>query len=212
MDAASIYEKIGTLGVVPMVAIDDAEKALPLADALTEGGLAVAEITFRTPAAADAIKTLADRRPELLLGAGTLLTVDDLRRARNLGAAFGVAPGLNPALVAEAKTLGFAFAPGVMTPTDIEAATALGLNVLKYFPAEVAGGPGMLKALAGPYGHTGLKFIPTGGINGRNFRDYLALDVVLAVGGSWVARCGEIADGNWQKIKANCRQIADAMA
>ncbi len=206
-----IYRRIGSRGVIPIIAIDSVDAALPLADALLEGGLPVAEITFRTEAAAAVITKLSSERPELMLGAGTILTVDNLKRARDCGAAFGVAPGLNPDVVREALAIGFPFAPGVMTPSDVEAALATGLKVLKFFPAEVAGGVKMLKALAGPYGHTGVQFLPTGGVGAANFHDYLALDTVLAVGGSWVARRDAIAAGDWTTVAANCRQICQAM-
>ena len=206
---ADVYARIAELGVVPVVAIDDADKALDLADALTAGGLPVAEITFRTAAGQAAIERIARQRPDCLVGAGTILTVGQLKAARDAGAAFGVAPGLNPKVVAEAVRTGFAFSPGVMTPTDIEAALDMGLKVLKFFPAEAAGGLKMLEALAGPYKHTGVKFVPTGGISPGNFIEYLASDVVLAVGGTWVARQEDIAAGRWETIQANCRRIAE---
>ena len=207
--SCEVHEKIGELAVVPIVAIDDADAAVPLADALIEGGLPIAEITFRTEAGAAVMKKLKDQRPEIMLGAGTILTVDNLRRARDCGATFGVSPGFNTKVVEEALKLGFPFSPGVMTPSDVEAALGMGLTVLKFFPAEACGGVKMLKALAGPYGHTGVKFIPTGGINAGNFLEYLDLDVVLAVGGSWVAKRDDIAAANWDKITANCRQICE---
>lgn len=207
--SCEVHEKIGKFAVVPVVAIDDADAAVPLADALIAGGLPIAEITFRTEAGAAAMKKLKDRRPQIMLGAGTILTVDNLRRARDCGATFGVAPGFNTKVVEEALELGFPFSPGVMTPSDVEAALAMGLTVLKFFPAEACGGLKMLKALAGPYGHTGVKFIPTGGVNAGNFLEYLALDAVLAVGGSWVAKRNDIAAANWDKIKANCQEISE---
>lgn len=202
-----VHDQIGRFGVVPVVAIDDVDKALPLADALAEGGLPVAEITFRTGSAAAAIKKLKDQRPDIMLGAGTILTADNLKLARDCGAAFGVAPGFNARIVEEALKIGFPFWPGVMTPSDVEAALGMGLTVLKFFPAEACGGVKMIKALAGPYRHTGVKFIPTGGINAGNFMEYLALEAVLAVGGSWVAGRDDIAAGNYSRIKANCREI-----
>ncbi len=207
--SCEVHEKIGKFAVVPVVAIDDADAAVPLADALIAGGLPIVEITFRTEAGAAVMKKLKDERPDVMLGAGTILTVDNLRRARDCGATFGVAPGFNTKVVGEALELGFPFSPGVMTPSDVEAALDMGLTVLKFFPAEASGGVKMLKALAGPYGHTGVKFMPTGGINAGNFLEYLALDVVLAVGGSWVAKRDDIAAANWDKIKANCRQICE---
>jgi 2-dehydro-3-deoxyphosphogluconate aldolase/(4S)-4-hydroxy-2-oxoglutarate aldolase len=209
--SADIYAKLGQLKVVPIIAMDEAEAALPLADALLEGGLPIAEITFRTEAAAGVIRTLKDKRPELTLGAGTVLTPDQVRRARDCGAAFAVAPGLNPKVVAAAQAVGLPFAPGIMTPSDIEAALEMGLTVLKVFPAEMIGGVKMLQALSAPYRHTGVRFIPTGGIHTGNFLEYLALDVVLAVGGTWVAAREDIAARNWGKIVAHCRQIRREM-
>jgi 2-dehydro-3-deoxyphosphogluconate aldolase/(4S)-4-hydroxy-2-oxoglutarate aldolase len=211
MKPQDAIKEIGKLKVIPVVAIDDAEAALPLADALAEGGLGVAEITFRTEAGAAVIKKIAEGRPKMLVGAGTILTVENLRRARDCGAVFGVAPGFNPRVAEEAVKLGFPFFPGVMTPTDIEAALAMKLNVLKFFPAEAAGGIAMVKALGEPYKHMGIRFIPTGGVNPENFRDYLAVETVLAVGGTWVAKRQDIAAGQWDKIKANCMQVAQAL-
>jgi 2-dehydro-3-deoxyphosphogluconate aldolase/(4S)-4-hydroxy-2-oxoglutarate aldolase len=208
---AAVHSRIAELRVIPMIAIDDVEKAVPLADALIEARLPIVEITFRTEAGQAAIRTIAEQRPDCLLGAGTILTVDQLKAARDAGATFGVSPGLNPKVVAEAVRMGFPFSPGVMTPSDVEAALDVGLDVLKYFPAEAAGGVKMLKSLAGPYRHTGVRFIPTGGINTENFVEYLALDVVLAVGGSWIARRDDIAAGNWDRIKANCEAIRAAL-
>ena len=212
MEASEVYASLGALGVVPVVAIDDAAAALPLADALIAGGLGIAEITFRTAAAAEVIRTLNAERPDLLVGTGTILNVEDLRRAHECGAAFGVAPGFNPKVVAEADKLGFPFAPGVMTPSDVEGALGMGLDVLKFFPAEAAGGLKLLKSLAAPYGHLGVKFIPTGGINVSNASAYLESPVVLAVGGSWVARRSDIAEGNWDTIEANARAVVEMVA
>lgn len=207
MDHQHVIERLAEHVVVPVVAIDHVEAALPLADAFLDGGLAVLEITFRTEVAAKVIKKLSQQRGDLLVGAGTILSIENLRRARDCGAVFGFAPGFNPRLVANALELDFPFFPGVLTPTDVEAAMGMGLNILKFFPAEASGGIKMLKALSGPYGHTGIKFIPTGGIRAENFRDYLALNCVLAVGGSWLANRSDITEGNWEKIKANCRAI-----
>ena len=209
---ADVYSRIAEFGVIPVISIDDPGKAVELADALAEGGLPVAEITFRTEAGQAAIGVIAKQRPDILLGAGTILTVDQLRAAHDAGATFGVSPGLNPKVVAEAQRMGFPFAPGVMTPSDVEAGLDAGLKVLKFFPAEAVGGLKTLKALAGPYKHTGVQFIPTGGINAENFTAYLALEVVLAVGGSWVAKRDDIAAGDWEQIAANCRQIRETLA
>jgi len=207
-----IYDRIRQFRVVPVVAVDRVEAALPLADALISGGLAVAEITFRTEAAAEVMRLLASERPELLLGAGTVLNVRDLRLARECGARFAVAPGFNPEVARAAIDIDLPFAPGVMTPTDVEAAMSLGLRTLKYFPAEAAGGLALLKSLSAPYRHLGLQFLPTGGINARNMGEYLALDTVLAVGGTWVAKRDAIAAGRWDEIAGNCRQVRDLLS
>ncbi len=205
MTANELYQQIGRLRIVPVIAIESPEHALPLADALAEGGLPVAEITFRTEAAAAVIEKIVKERPNMLVGAGTILFTENLRRAVTCGAKFGVAPGLNPEIVREAAKLGFPFSPGIMTPTDIESALALGVKVLKFFPAGAAGGVNMLKSLAAPYAHLGVKFIPTGGVNQDNLKDYLKEKSVLAVGGTWLATKDDIAAGRWETIRDRCR-------
>ena len=209
---AEVYSQMRELKVIPVVAIDKVDAALPLADALISGGLPVAEITFRTEAAADVMRLLAAERPQLLLGAGTVLNVTDLQRAKDCGAQFAVAPGFNPDVVKAALDIGLPFAPGVMTPTDVEAALSLGLKTLKYFPAEAAGGVAFLKSLGAPYKHLGIQFIPTGGINARNVAAYLSLEAVLAVGGTWVARRDSIASGRWDEIVDQCRDIRSSLS
>ena len=195
--------------VVPVIAIDSVEAALPLADALIEGGLPVAEITFRTAAAAEVIAKIAKERPGLLLGAGTVLTTENLRRAKDTGARFGVAPGLNPDVVAEAGRLGLPFIPGVITPSEIEQALSLGVKLLKYFPAEAFGGLKVIKALSAPYAHAGVKFMPTGGVTAANLPDYLASDIVACVGGTWIASREAIAEKKWDQIRENCRAAVE---
>ena len=196
-------------GVVPVIAIEDEESAIPLSDSLIEGGLPVAEITFRTPAAAKVIDRMHSERPEILLGAGTILTLDNLSQAKKAGAGFGVSPGLNPTVVNEASRSGFPFIPGVVTPTEIEQALALGVKLLKFFPAAASGGLEMTKALAGPYAHTGVKFLPTGGVNLNNMVEYLRSDAVLCLGGTWIAPKGAIAAGKWAQIRENCRRTVE---
>jgi len=208
----AVYEKIKQFRVVPVVLVDSVESALPLADALISGGLPVAEITFRTSVAADVIELLAKKRPELLLGAGTVLSANDIGRAGACGAQFAVAPGLNPKVAKAAIKLGLPFMPGVMTPSDIEAALGLGLTKLKFFPAEAAGGVALLKGLYAPYKHLGVRFVPTGGINAENMLKYLSLEAVLAVGGTWIADRSDIAAGNWGKITDNCRQVRNLLS
>ena len=207
--ALPVFRTLMTHVVVPVIAIDSVDAALPLADALIEGGLPVAEITFRTAAAAEVIAKLARERPALVLGAGTVLTVENLRRARDAGARFGVAPGLNPDVLGEANRLGLPFMPGVITPSEIEQALALGVKLVKYFPAEAFGGLKVIKALSAPYAHTGMRFMPTGGVTAANLPDYLASDAVACVGGTWIASREAIAEKKWDQIRANCRTAVE---
>ena len=209
MDQKELFNVMSKLGVIPVIAIESTELALPLADALVAGGLPVAEITFRTQAAADVIAKLKKERPELLLGAGTILDIDQLARARKCGAVFGVSPGLNPEVVKKAVALGFPMFPGVMTPTEIEQGLAFGIKVLKFFPSEAAGGTDMLKAVSAPYAHLGVKYVPTGGVNVNNLEKYLGLAQVLAVGGTWIATKEMISANKWDEIRKNA---ADAVA
>jgi len=205
-DHAEIFGRVASIGVVPVIAIDSADHALPLADALLEGGLAVAEITFRTDAAADAIERMARNRPELLVGAGTLLSAGQVSRAASAGAAFALAPGFDPAVVDAAKAASLPFAPGVMTPSDISLATARGCRLMKFFPASQVGGPGMLKSIAAPFAHLGLSFIPTGGVSMETMGDWLKLPEIGAVGGTWIARTADIAEGRWREIADRARK------
>jgi 2-dehydro-3-deoxyphosphogluconate aldolase/(4S)-4-hydroxy-2-oxoglutarate aldolase len=204
MNNKEVYEIIGRLGIVPVIAIEDPKAALPLADAMLEGGLPIVEITFRTAAAAEVIRTLVRERPSLLVGAGTVLTRENLQSAKAAGARFGVAPGLNPDTVSQAREMGLPFIPGVATPSEIEQALALGCTTLKFFPAEALGGLEMVNALAAPYGHTGVKFVPTGGVSPANLETYLGCKVVAAVGGTWLAKKEDLAAGNWQEIRRRC--------
>lgn len=205
-----MIERISAKRIVPVVVLDSAEDAEPLAEALLAGGLDVMEITFRTAAAAESIRRIAARFPEILLGAGTLLEKDQVLRARDSGAVFGLAPGLNPEIVTTAADCGLAFSPGVMTPGEIEQALSLGCKLLKFFPAEAAGGVAMLKALAGPYAHTGVRFIPTGGVSSENLASYLKLPVVAAIGGSWMVDKSLVSQGRWQEITRLTREALDA--
>lgn len=186
--------------VIPVVIIDHVEDAVALARALCAGGLHTMELTLRTPAAEACIAAIKARVPEMQVGVGTVLSVGQVDRVVGLGGSFAVAPGLNPRIVRHAQERGLPFAPGVMTPTDVELALELGCRVQKFFPASVAGGLDMLKALAGPYAHTGVKFIPLGGINAANMKDFLALPVVGAIGGSWLADKKLIAAKDWAGI------------
>jgi 2-dehydro-3-deoxyphosphogluconate aldolase / (4S)-4-hydroxy-2-oxoglutarate aldolase len=205
-------ETIEKCGVVPVIAIDSVDAAIPLADALLEGGLPLVEITFRTAAAAEVIETICWQRPSLLVGAGTVVTTESLQAAKASGAKFGVAPGLNAHIVNGAKRAGLPFVPGVCTPSDIERALALDCRLLKFFPAEASGGVEMLKALAAPYAHLGVRFVPTGGVNMNNLAAYLAIDCVAAVGGTWIAKKEDLAAGNWAEIRDRCKKAADIVA
>ncbi len=211
-EVMDVFARLAQLRVVPVLAVESVAAALPLADALIAGGLPVAEITFRTAAAAEVIRTLAAKRPALLVGAGTVTHPDQARAAKECGAAFAVAPGFNLKVVRAAQEIGLPFTPGVMTPTDIESALDAGLTVLKFFPAGAAGGVKMLSSLAAPYAHLGVRFIPTGGVTLENVRDYLSLPAVLAAGGTWLATKEDVAAGRWEKIATNCRQVGELLA
>ncbi len=195
-----MLDRILNKQIVPVVVLDDAASAEPLAEALLAAGLNIMEITFRTAAAEASIRRIAASFPQVLLGAGTLLDADQVKRARDAGAVFGLAPGLNPQIIQAAKDVGLEFSPGVMSPSEVEQALALNCKLLKFFPAEAAGGVNMLKSLAGPYAHTGVKFIPTGGITAQNLQHYLKLPVVAAIGGSWMVNPALVQAGNWTEI------------
>lgn len=209
MSKEAVYERIAELRIVPVVAIESVDAAIPLADALIDGGLPVAEITFRTACAAEVIALLAKERPALLVGAGTVLTAENAKQAKVSGAAFAVAPGLNPNTIKAAAAVELPFSPGIMTPSNVEAALELGIHNLKFFPAGAAGGVSMLKSLAAPYKHLGVRFIPTGGVSIDNVQDYLSVPQVIAAGGTWIAKQSDIAEGNWDAITANCKAVAE---
>jgi 2-dehydro-3-deoxyphosphogluconate aldolase/(4S)-4-hydroxy-2-oxoglutarate aldolase len=206
-----MIDRILAKRIVPVVVLDDVESAEPLAEALLEGGLDIMEITFRTAAAEESIKRIAKRFPEILLGAGTLLEKEQVIRAKNAGAVFGLAPGLNPEIVKTANEAGLSFSPGVMTPSEVEQALSLGCKLLKFFPAEAAGGVSMLKSLAGPYSHTGVKFVPTGGVTSANLASYLKLPVVAAIGGSWMVDKALVNAGKWEEITRLTKEALDSV-
>jgi 2-dehydro-3-deoxyphosphogluconate aldolase/(4S)-4-hydroxy-2-oxoglutarate aldolase len=203
----SVIERLGHGGLVPVVEIGDPGLAVPLGDALVDGGLGCAEITFRTSAAAAAIRALRLGRPDVLVGAGTVLTVEQVDAAADAGAAFIVAPGFSPGVVDRALGLGLPVIPGVCTPTEIELALSHGVDVLKFFPAEAAGGVAFLKAVAAPY--RSVRFVPTGGIGPENVARYLAIPQVLACGGSWMVAKDLVAAGDFATIR---RLTAEAVA
>jgi len=193
-----ILKQIGELGIVPVVKIEKAEDALPLGRALIEGGLPIAEITFRTSAAEESIQILTKELPELLVGAGTVLTVEQAKRAIAAGAKFIVSPGFNPKVVDYCIENDIPVTPGINNPTQIEMALERGIKVVKFFPAEASGGLAMLKSMSAPY--TDVKFIPTGGINQNNLCSYLSNSKVHACGGSWMVKADLISSGNFDEI------------
>lgn len=190
--------KIQEIGIVPVVVLEDVKDAAPLAKALCDGGLPCAEVTFRTAAAEEAIRIMTKEFPQMLVGAGTVLTTEQVDRAAAAGAKFIVSPGLNPRIVKYCVEKGILIVPGCSNPSDVEQALENGLDVVKFFPAEQAGGLAMIKAMAAPY--VGVKFMPTGGINAKNVKDYLAYDRILACGGSWMVKGDLVKAGDYAKI------------
>ena len=201
-------EKLSAIRIVPVLVLNSETKALKLSELLLKHGLGAAEITFRTAEAADIIESLFNHFPELYIGAGTILNVADLNRAFSSGARFAVAPGFNPRVVKAAIENGYAFSPGVCTPSEIEQACELGCRFLKFFPAEAAGGINMLKAMAAPYKHLGLRFMPTGGVTSKNAADYLAIKEVAAVGGTWLGKASDLDADNWDVIENYIKEAA----
>jgi len=208
----SMLETLLSRPIIPVIVIDDAADAEPLAQALLDGGIDVIEITFRTAAAAEAIGRIKRAFPNMLLGAGTVVTADQAARALDAGVSFALAPGLNPATVRRVQEAGTLFIPGVQTPSDIETALALGCTLLKFFPAEASGGVAMIKALSGPYASLGVRFCPTGGVNVGNMVDYLALPTVATLGGTWIATKQQIAAKDWTAITRQAREALDRAA
>lgn len=201
-----VLEEIKKIGIVPVVVLDDEKDAKPLAKALCEGGLPCAEVTFRTKAAEESIRIMSKEYPDMLVGAGTVLTTEQVDRAVEAGAKFIVSPGLNPKIVSYCIEKGIPVTPGCQTPSDIEKALELGLEVVKFFPAEPAGGLNMIKAFAAPY--TDVLFMPTGGINPKNVVEYLKFDRILACGGSWMVKGNLVKEGKFDEITALVKEAA----
>ena len=197
-----VMKKLSNAGIVPVVVLDDVKDAVPVAQALLMGGIDVMEITFRTAAAADSIKAVSESCPNMLVGAGTVITLDQCKKAVECGAKFIVSPGFDPEVVKWCVESGVTVTPGCVTPTEIMAAMKLGLNVVKFFPANVYGGLSAMKGLSGPFG--GIKFIPTGGVNAQNVGEYISAPFIHAVGGSWVCPKADIAAGNFEEIASLC--------
>ncbi|MBN1866565.1 bifunctional 4-hydroxy-2-oxoglutarate aldolase/2-dehydro-3-deoxy-phosphogluconate aldolase [Candidatus Sumerlaeota bacterium] len=210
--ADKIAERIETSRIIPVIALDRAEDAVDLCKALDAGGLRVAEITFRTQAAREAIAVVAKEFPEFALGAGTVTLIDELEAAKEAGAQFAVAPGLNPKIVRRAQEIGLPFFPGIATPSDIEAALDLGCRLLKFFPAGEMGGVKTIKALYGPYAHRGVRFIPTGGVTAANLAEYLATPGVAAIGGSWIVAKPLLKARDWKQVAALTREAVEVVS
>ena len=200
----NVINKLNNAGIVPVVVIDDAKDTVPAAKAILAGGIDVMEITFRTAAAAEAIKAVADNCPDMLVGAGTVITLEQCQKAVEMGAKFIVSPGFDETVVKWCVDNDVTITPGCVTPSEIMAAMKLGLNVVKFFPANVYGGLNAMKALSGPFG--GIKFIPTGGVNAQNVGEYISAPFIHAVGGSWVCPKADISAGNFEKITALCAE------
>jgi 2-dehydro-3-deoxyphosphogluconate aldolase/(4S)-4-hydroxy-2-oxoglutarate aldolase len=204
-----LQKKIEASGIVAVLVIDEARHAVPVARALLAGGINAMELTLRTPAALDAVRAIRNEVPEMLAGVGTVIQPRQIAEVMSAGAVFAVAPGFNRRVVDAALVAGMPFAPGVVTPTDIEAALELDCRLLKFFPAEPSGGLVYLSSMAAPYAHLGLKYVPLGGLNAKNMRSYLEHPLIGALGGSWIAPRELIQNERWSEITANARQSMD---
>ena len=204
-----MVKTLGDAKIIPVIVIEDEAQAVPLAKALVKGGLPVLEVTFRTQAAAGAIAAIRREVPEAVVGAGTLLTVEQLKAAKAAGAAFGVAPGFDPAVVAEAKAQNLPFCPGIATASELSQALTAGCKMVKFFPAEAAGGVKMIKNLLGAFRFTGVKFMPTGGVKPTNVAEYLAVPEIICCGGTWIVPKDALAVGDYAATE---RLAAEAVA
>jgi len=204
---STITEQLKALKVIPVIAIDNAEEIIPLGKVLAENGLPAAEITFRSDAAAEAIRLLKQHQPDMLIGAGTVLNREQVIAAKEAGASFIVSPGFNPNTVKACQELGIEIVPGVNNPSAVEAALEMGLTTLKFFPAEASGGIGMVKSLLAPY--TDIQLMPTGGVTPKNIKDYLSIPRVVACGGTWMVDKKLIADENWEEIGRLTREVVE---
>lgn len=209
MLSMDMIEKLSLAGIVPVIKVEDANDAVPLCKALSDGGLPVAEITFRSAAAEEAIRRVHQELPEVILGAGTVLTPEQVDRAVAAGATYIVSPGLNPDVVRHCQKVGVPIVPGCANPSDIEVALSLGLTTVKFFPAEALGGLNLIKAMSAPYGN--VRFLPTGGVSEANLLDYLSFSKIVACGGSWMVDQKAIAAKDWKKIETLTRSAVTLM-
>lgn len=204
-----MIEKLSLAGIVPVIKVEDTADAVPLCKALSDGGLPVAEITFRSDAAEEAIRLVHAQLPDVILGAGTVLTKDQVDRAVAAGATYIVSPGINPEIVKHCQEKGVPIVPGCANPSDIEVALSLGLKTVKFFPAEALGGLKLIKAMAAPYG--GVTFLPTGGVNEQNLNEYLSFSKIVACGGSWMVPADAVAAKDWKRIEDITRSAVNKM-
>lgn len=202
-----LLQRLEEKGVVAVFAIDHVEHAAPLAKALLEGGINAMELTLRTPAAIDALKAILEEAPEMLAGVGTILTPEQVAEVKAVGAEFGVAPGFNARVVQAAQDVGLPFAPGIATPSELEAAIELGCRFVKFFPAEAMGGIPYLRSMSGPYKHLGIRYLPLGGLNSDNMTAYLKEDNVALLGGSWIVKREMVLAEDWTGITARAAEV-----
>ena len=210
----AIIQTMQRVGVVAGFSVENPDHAQPIAEALLEGGLEAIELTLRTEAAFDALKIIVERVPDICAGVGTIITTDQVVKVKDMGGSFGVSPGLNPVVVEKCKELGLPFAPGIVTPSDLEAAISMGCRFVKFFPAEPSGGIPYLRSLAAPYNHLGIRYFPLGGINSANMIAYLQEPHVATVGGSWIVDQDLVANRDWNGIRvcaAAVRAAVDSM-
>jgi len=208
----AVVQALGKVKVVPVLAIEKVEDGIKMCKVLNDCGLKAAEITFRTKAAEGIIREAARQFPDLVLGAGTILNREDLHRAFDAGSQFAVAPGFNPYVVEEAVKSGYPFFPGFCTPSELEQIMQFGIRMVKFFPAEAMGGTKMLANFIGPYKHTGIKVMPTGGVNTDNLGDYLSIPQIPCAGGTWVGKSTDIEAGSWDKIEQIVREAVQLAA
>jgi 2-dehydro-3-deoxyphosphogluconate aldolase/(4S)-4-hydroxy-2-oxoglutarate aldolase len=209
MFCPDLQKRISVSGVVAVLSIEKPEHAVPLANALIEGGVDCIELTLRTPLAMDAARAILAHCPRMTLGIGTILTVEQVRQVQEMGAAFGVSPGTNQNVLRAAASCGLSFAPGICTPSDVEAALEMNCRLLKFFPCEASGGLAYLRNIAAPFAHLGVKYIPLGGVDAANASEYLADPLVAAIGGSWLAPKELITSENWTAVTANAKQASE---
>lgn len=195
--------------IVAGFSIEQVEHAVPLARALLTGGIGAIELTLRTPEALDAVREICSNVPEMLVGVGTILTPETAKKVKATGADFGVAPGMNPRVIRAAQEVGLPFAPGICTPSDLEAAIELGCRFVKFFPAEASGGIGFLRSMAAPYKHLNIRYFPLGGLSAENMEAYLAEDHVPAIGGSWIVTPDLVQNEDWAGITARAKSIVE---